>query len=191
VAFGDVAGLEIVRPLAVVLLGGLVTSALVDLFALPALYLRFGPRVEPEPLRLERAAAVVIACLALGACGSSGGPPRVEPAARVEAVQGSDLRRVTLSEDALKRLDLRTQAVSAGAGQGTQVAYSAVIYDTQGATWVFVSTGPRTFVRAPVTVDHIQGDVAFLSNGPPLGTQVVTVGVTELYGAEVGVGLQE
>ena len=51
--FGDIAGEEIVRPMAVVMLGGLVTSTLVSLFILPALYLRFGPREEAAPLQLE------------------------------------------------------------------------------------------------------------------------------------------
>jgi Cu/Ag efflux pump CusA len=42
VIMGDVAGLEIVHPMAIVMLGGLVTSTLLSLFILPALYLRFG-----------------------------------------------------------------------------------------------------------------------------------------------------
>jgi Cu/Ag efflux pump CusA len=47
VVAGDTAGLEIVRPMAIVLLGGLITTALLDLFVLPTLYLRFGARREP------------------------------------------------------------------------------------------------------------------------------------------------
>jgi Cu/Ag efflux pump CusA len=39
---GRAAGFEVVHPLAVVVLGGLVTSMLLSLFVLPALYLRFG-----------------------------------------------------------------------------------------------------------------------------------------------------
>jgi CzcA family heavy metal efflux pump len=39
---GSVPGLEVVHPMAIVLLGGLVTSTFLDLFVLPALYLRFG-----------------------------------------------------------------------------------------------------------------------------------------------------
>jgi len=39
---GDRAGQEIEHPLAVVILGGLVTSTVLNLFLLPALYLRFG-----------------------------------------------------------------------------------------------------------------------------------------------------
>ncbi len=49
VFMGDVAGLEIVHPMAVVLLGGLVTTTLLALFVLPILYLRFGAGAEPEP----------------------------------------------------------------------------------------------------------------------------------------------
>ena len=62
---GSAAGQEIVHPMSVVVLGGLVTSALAHLFVVPALYLRFGtvpsseapaehglvplPEVEPVP----------------------------------------------------------------------------------------------------------------------------------------------
>src|SRR5262249_7586123 len=42
VIFGDLPGHEIEYPMAVVILGGLVTSTLLNLFILPALYLRFG-----------------------------------------------------------------------------------------------------------------------------------------------------
>jgi CzcA family heavy metal efflux pump len=48
VALGDRAGLEIVHPMAVVMLGGLVTATLVTLFVVPALYLRYGQKREPE-----------------------------------------------------------------------------------------------------------------------------------------------
>jgi Cu/Ag efflux pump CusA len=39
---GSRAGYEIEHPLAVVILGGLVTSTLLNLFIVPALYLRYG-----------------------------------------------------------------------------------------------------------------------------------------------------
>lgn len=44
---GNVAGNEILHPMAVVILGGLVTSTLLNLFVVPALYLRFGYSREP------------------------------------------------------------------------------------------------------------------------------------------------
>jgi len=43
---GNVPGLEILHPMAVVVLGGLVTATLLNLFVAPALYLRFGPSAE-------------------------------------------------------------------------------------------------------------------------------------------------
>jgi Cu/Ag efflux pump CusA len=42
VVAGTVPGNEIEHPMAVVILGGLVTSTLLNLFAVPLLYLRFG-----------------------------------------------------------------------------------------------------------------------------------------------------
>jgi Cu/Ag efflux pump CusA len=48
VLFGNIAGNEITRPMAAVILGGLVTSTLLNLFVWPALYLQFGASREPE-----------------------------------------------------------------------------------------------------------------------------------------------
>jgi CzcA family heavy metal efflux pump len=42
--FGDAPGLELVRPMAITTLGGLVTSGLLDLLVLPALFMSFGVR---------------------------------------------------------------------------------------------------------------------------------------------------
>ena len=42
-------GLEVVHPMAVVVLGGLATSILLSLFVLPTLYLRFGGRAGRLP----------------------------------------------------------------------------------------------------------------------------------------------
>jgi Cu/Ag efflux pump CusA len=47
---GDIAGLELLRPMAIVILGGLVAAMLLNLFLLPALYSRFGAgRASAEP----------------------------------------------------------------------------------------------------------------------------------------------
>lgn len=43
---GDVSGNEIVRPMSIVILGGLITTVILDLFVLPALYLRFAPTMK-------------------------------------------------------------------------------------------------------------------------------------------------
>jgi len=48
VLLGNLAGLEIVHPIAVVILGGLVTATVFNLHVVPALYLRFGASRERE-----------------------------------------------------------------------------------------------------------------------------------------------
>jgi Cu/Ag efflux pump CusA len=45
---GDVLGSEILRPMAIAILGGLVTSTLLNLLVIPALYLRFGAHREAD-----------------------------------------------------------------------------------------------------------------------------------------------
>ncbi len=47
--FGVTAGLEIVQPLVAIVLGGLLTAALVNLLVLPGLYLRYAERSRPAP----------------------------------------------------------------------------------------------------------------------------------------------
>ncbi|MCZ6456023.1 MAG: efflux RND transporter permease subunit [Actinobacteria bacterium] len=49
VVLGDVVGLEVANPTAVVFLGGLITSMLVYLFVVPAVYLPFAPRPTATP----------------------------------------------------------------------------------------------------------------------------------------------
>jgi Cu/Ag efflux pump CusA len=44
---GNVPGNEIVHPVATIVLGGLITATLLNLFVMPALYLRFGASTEP------------------------------------------------------------------------------------------------------------------------------------------------
>ncbi len=82
---------------------------------------------------------------------------------------------------------VRVQVVLSGGGEQKTIPYSAVIYGVEGGTWTYTSVGPRTFVRAPITVESVQGDVAVLSEGPDPGTEVVTVGGEELLGTEFAI----
>ncbi len=45
---GDIAGFEIVNPMAIVVFGGLITSTVLTLFVLPTLYLQYGSMPQPE-----------------------------------------------------------------------------------------------------------------------------------------------
>jgi Cu/Ag efflux pump CusA len=63
VVLGSRPGLEIVHPMAVVLIGALVTAVPFTLFALPTLYLYAGPRREPQQRPAGEAAALEPATL--------------------------------------------------------------------------------------------------------------------------------
>jgi len=144
------------------------------------------------------AAISVVTAVSVAGCKSptsASAEAEVDSAASVTAVEGKDgIHRVELTADAAQRIDLRTAAISARAATAGQPAtgllsapLDAVLYDKDGKTWVFVSTGKLAFQRAPVTVSKVDGDVAVLASGPPAGTVVVTVGAAELLGAEDGV----
>jgi hypothetical protein len=136
---------------------------------------------------------VILAALHVAACSqtqAADAPAKIEPA-QVEAIEGTELNRLTLTEKAAQRLDIQTTQVKEEQVDGAQqlvVPYSSVIYDLEGATWIYISPQPLTYVREPITIDHIDGDMVFLTEGPATGTEVVTVGVPELYGADTGIG---
>lgn len=134
---------------------------------------------------------VMVAVALLAACG---GPAEmvseVEPA-QLEAIPGTEFNRVTLTEPAAQRLGIETAPVREEEVNGTQqmvVPYAAVLYGLNGETWVFVNSAPLTYERQAIAVDYIEGDMAVLTEGPSAGTEVVTMGVAELYGADTGVG---
>jgi hypothetical protein len=84
---------------------------------------------------------------------------------------------------------VRVETPLSGSGALRKVVpYAAVIYGAHGESWVFTSPEPLTYIREPVSIDYVEDGLAVLSDGPPTGTNVVTVGVAELYGAEFEVG---
>jgi hypothetical protein len=118
---------------------------------------------------------------------------QAEHPAEVENIDGTELRRVTLTEHAMQRLDVKTAQVTEEKGPRKDqpqraIPYSSLLYDPRGQTWVYTSPKARTFVRQKIEVDYIQGDRAYLREGPALGTQIASVGVAELYGTEFKVG---
>lgn len=114
-------------------------------------------------------------------------------ASKTESVLGEEFKPVTLTEKEAQRLGIETtevweeQVVPSG-GTRKVVPYAAIIYGLHGETWLYTNSEPLTLVRQKITVERIAGDMAILSEGPPPGTKVVTVGVAELYGVETGVG---
>lgn len=68
------------------------------------------------------------------------------------------------------------------------VPFSSLLYDINGETYVYISPEPLHYLRVPVIVERIEDDKVILEEGPAAGTNVVTVGAVELYGADTGVG---
>jgi hypothetical protein len=137
------------------------------------------------------ALAVVVVALLLAACGGSSTADEGsghEPAV-LEAIEGSELMKITLTEEAAARIAIETATVEDGQAGSAAIAipYAAVLYDPDGTTFTYTSPEPLVFVREPITVDRIEGEVAYLTEGPATGTAVVTVGAAELFGTELGV----
>lgn len=136
------------------------------------------------------AALIAVPLLLMGCGGGSSGAAAEEECtgpACVALIEGTELSTVTLTEKAAERLAIETAAVEKN-GAGMVIPYSAVLYSPTGETWAYVSPKSLTFVRHAIVVDRIEGDKAYLSEGPTAGAKVATVGVAELYGAESGLG---
>lgn len=144
------------------------------------------------PHRARRVAPAALLALVLGLLLAGCREVQEEAAttlqpAEVTQLEGQDAVQVRFSADAADRVDLQTVPVQRR-GVHVVVPDVALIYDGQGVPWVYTSTGPLTFMRAKVVVDRVDGHQVLLSEGPPVGTEVVTVGATQVYGTELGIG---
>ena len=128
----------------------------------------------------------------IGLASTMNGVTAVEEAAHnepatIEPIDGTSLYRMTLTDRAAERVGLETAPIAeqqvSGKIQKT-IPYSAVIYDADGGTWAYTTSEHLTFVRDEINVERIDGDTAYLSDGPAAGTEVVTVGAAELVGLE-------
>jgi hypothetical protein len=141
----------------------------------------------------HRAAAGLLAGAAVILAGCGTAAPAATPPATVTPIPGSQVQRIQLTSQAVQRVGITVQPVRAAGRTGVRevIPYSAVVYDIDGSTWTYVNTAPRTYVRQPITIAAIQGDLALLSAGPPVGAPVVTVGAAELLGTEYKISGEE
>jgi len=115
------------------------------------------------------------------------------PAVIGEKDATTGIASVTFIDSAVERVGIETSTVKAteavreGSAGTLSVPYSSILYDTKGQVFVYTVTGPASYLRAPITVEYVEGDEVILSAGPSAGTEIVSRGVAELYGAETGV----
>lgn len=146
----------------------------------------------PSKIRWGLAAAS-LALVPLSGCAevSEAKHSTVEPYTKEEtAVSG--LYRVKLAKSAVERLDIKLGAVTRARTKNgairKEIPYAAIIYDLNGETWVYTNPEPLLYVREGIRVEYIDGERAFLLEGPKLGTLLVIAGAAELYGIEFGLG---
>jgi hypothetical protein len=134
-------------------------------------------------------AVLTAAGLALAACSDSKAETEKVPPASLEEVAEGEIGKITLTDQAAQRLDIQTATVDEGTGGAAlQVPFAAVIYQPDGSSWVYTNREGLVFLREPIEIDQIEGDVVLVASGPEAGTKVVTVGASELWGFEHGVG---
>ena len=68
------------------------------------------------------------------------------------------------------------------------IPWSAVLFDIHGVAWVYEKIAPQTYSRRRVEVNYVDNEKAVLAAGPPVGTQIVVAGGSELFGSEFGAG---
>ena len=104
-------------------------------------------------------------------------------ASKVTPAEHGDHATVTITELAAERIGLETVPI-----EKSQIPYAAILYDAEGQAYVFVNTKGLSFHREDVDIADVDGDTVELADGPPAGTQVVTVGVPQIHGAELEFG---
>ena len=57
-------------------------------------------------------------------------------------------------------------------GEQMVTPYGSVYYDGEGQAWVYTNPEPLVYVREPIEVERIVGDMAVLSAGPPVGRTI-------------------
>jgi hypothetical protein len=134
------------------------------------------------------AVAASAACLAVSCVSAQAAPAGHNAPARVEATPDAKIKKVTLTPKAAERLGIQIDEVRVDPSGRRIVPYASILYDLTGKTWVYVSADPLSFVRAAVMIENIKGENVYLKDGPPAGTKVLSAGVQQIYGAEVGVG---
>ena len=151
-----------------------------------------GSGINRECRRQLRAACAGLVLIAgvvlLSACGEASSGYDYETAshhdpAELEPIKGTDVNRVIIDAEGVERAGIQTAPIRQN-GQETVIPYDALIYGADGNTYTYTAPEPLTYVREEINIDHVAGDSVMLSEGPPVGTEVVTVGAAEVYGTE-------
>lgn len=95
------AGAEVQRPLATVVIGGLISATFLTLFVLPALYLLFN---RATITRMKKPVAAMILCLALGAVASGQTPVSLQESEKLASRNNLQMQSARLNQQAAEKL---------------------------------------------------------------------------------------
>jgi hypothetical protein len=139
---------------------------------------------RPRLPRLLGAGLVMVASgLALSACSEVEESVRESYPYKSEPIKGTGINRVTMADETADLIPVKTAPVRRN-GNRKVVPHRALIYNPEGAAFVYRKPKPQTYVRAPIEVVEVVGDRAVLAGGPPVGTTIVTLGAAELLATE-------
>ncbi len=136
---------------------------------------------------LWRSGLIGLVLILVGCAEPASDKHSIDEPVTIEEVDSDVIPRLTLTERPAERLDIQTELVEQS-DVWLFVPSDAIRVVETGSFWLYTSPEPLVFLRQEIGVDHDDGERAFLTHGPDLGTSVVTVGVPELYGAESGIG---
>ncbi|MDQ3155389.1 MAG: hypothetical protein M3Q98_01490 [Actinomycetota bacterium] len=140
--------------------------------------------------RAAFAVAAVIAAAALSACQEVEAQERVfKSESKLTAAEGEEGHAlVTLTQKGINQIGLET-AVVGGTKDEMVIPYTALLYAADGEhAYVYANPEGRSYQREDVKVIRVDGDRVLISDGPPVGTKVVTQGVAQVHGAELEFG---
>jgi len=133
--------------------------------------------------RLGAGLALLASGLVVGACSEVESNVRENQPYTVEGPEDAAIKKIKMEDATAALLPVRLATVREQ-GNRKVVPHSAVIYNPDGDAFVYTKPKAETYIRAPIDIVRVNGDRAVLSDGPPVGTTIVTTGSAELLATE-------
>src|SRR4051794_3563825 len=74
---------------------------------------------------------------------AAGGDSHAPPPSKAEAIPGTSLKRLVLTDKAAQRLDIRTDQIGQDPSGRKVAPYPALVYDPAGEAWVYTNPAPN------------------------------------------------
>lgn len=146
------------------------------------------PQLRRPRRRVTATLAVLVAAASLSAC------TEIEPAEKTHyspakpiTDKDGEIIGATLTQEGADRIEIATGVVGREGGH-TFIPYAALVYEPDGAAYVYTNPDGLTFKRAHIEIDRVAGNRVLLHHGPPVGTKVLTTGAAQVHGAELEYG---